>query len=124
MRAYPVLRTDGNRDTQALCGLIDRNKFHGGDETDTVARKRLLIVSAGTGCSERRLDDRICSEILRSAMDNFLQLENRNTGEILRMRRVRDSRGPNHFGARRFVATASGRPASSHTFPATRRRSS
>ena len=26
-------------------------------------------------------------------MDNFLQLENRKTGEILRMRRVRDSQG-------------------------------
>src|SRR5579862_7823523 len=45
------------------------------------------------GCSESRLDDTICPEVLKSAVDNFLQLENRKTGEILRMRRVRDSQG-------------------------------
>lgn len=32
-------------------------------------------------------------QILRESVDNFLQLENRQTGEILRMRRVRDAEG-------------------------------
>ena len=40
-------------------------------------------------------------------MENFLQLENQQEWiEILRMRRVRDSGGPNRFGARRLVTTA------------------
>ncbi len=41
------------------------------------------------GTSVVKYNDLVCGELV----DNFLQLENQRTGEILRMRRVRDSQG-------------------------------